>query len=209
MRSPTHLWLPVLLSSALVSPSPAAADPIEITSGVLVMGDGSAPFDLVGDDGGFRLFGSGFQGGFPPHAFVDCGAACDPGVVAQFQHATSDFHPTAIRNGTTYNDVNVIGSTVFAELGFSGSVILPPLASTAVLQAPFTMEGVFSVLGDVAALRGSGVMTSTWASAGDTWSLSSVRYDFSPAPVPEPATFLLTALGGAAVAVRRRKAYKR
>jgi hypothetical protein len=212
MRLRGHFWLPAVLSLAILVPSTAAADTILITSGFLEMGTGSSAFDLVGDSRSFRLFGTGYLGGFSPNAFVFCpDEVCDPGDSALLQHAAGglDLPATATLDGVTYADVGALGRSS-AELGFSSTSLLPPLDGTAVVRSPFTMEGSFSAedLSSAATLQGSGIVTTTWNTFGsDVWTLTSARYDFSAnaAPVPEPGTLVLLGMAGGAAALRRRR----
>jgi hypothetical protein len=93
-------------------------------------------------------------------------------------------------------------------MAFSSSIVLPALASTAVLHSPFIMNGSFSSDASGFLLRGTGVLTTTWSTAfgdGTEWSLTAARYDFAPAAVPEPGTLVLVGIGGVVAALRRRR----
>ena len=56
MRTLRHCWVAANLFTVLVFPSIALADTIRITSGTVELG---GAFDLVGNESGFRLSGSG------------------------------------------------------------------------------------------------------------------------------------------------------
>jgi hypothetical protein len=213
MRTLRHCWVPLNLFAALLFPSIAVADTIRITSGFVELG---GAFDLVGNERGFRLSGSGYGGGASPGAYVFCaGDDCNAGEVAQLQHAFGGLdllvHSATI-DGTTHDQVNTLGAQAFAEIGFSSTHVLPSLSSTAVLNTPFTMQGSFSHPGGVETLVGSGIVATRWissapvGSAVPAWNLASARYEFSEAAaVPEPGTLLLVATGAAAAALSRRK----
>jgi hypothetical protein len=219
MRSRGYFWLPVVLSSAYLFPSAAAAETIRITGGFLEM---PGEFDLVGDRRGFRMFGGGYGGGGGPNVFVGCEDGSDgcnnPGEVALFSHAFSglDLPARATLDGIFHEDVGSLGAKASALIGFSSRHVLPPIGSTAVLRDPFTMEGSFFAEGTgVDTLVGSGIVTTTWTSfgsneSGPVWDLTFARYDFFGAtPVPEPTTLVLFGVAGAAAAFTRRKRHAR
>jgi hypothetical protein len=213
LRSPRHFLPVALLFVVTLVPSVAAAETIPITSGFVEMAGLPSAYDLVGDRRGFRLFGQGYQGGVWPGIFVDCpDDTCGPGSVALFQHAQSgaDLPSTVILDGVVYEGVgNLGGESESAGMGFSSSIVLPALASTAVLHSPFLMNGsFFSDASGLLLLRGTGVLTTTWSTAfgdGTEWGLRAARYDFAPAAVLEPGTLVLVGIGGVAAALRRRR----
>jgi hypothetical protein len=91
---------------------------------------------------------------------------------------------------------------------FLGTVVLPPLAASATVTAPFTFTGTFlhPVDGGFTndPLVGGGTATLNFFSASQSsglWSLGGARYDLtgSPSPTPEPATLLL--FGGGMLAL--------
>lgn len=215
MRRQGYFSVFLVLSWAALFPSAAVAETIRITSGLVEMGTPDSPFNLVGDRRGFRLFGSHYNGGFGPNLFVFCpDDLCNPGAVAEIAHAANglDLPATATLDGILFEDVGSLGARASAEMGFSGSLTLPPLGSSAVLHSPFTFEGSFFHDFELELLRGSGIVTSTWTPTGSdpsessAWMLNTLRYDFFGAtPVPEPTTLVLAGVAGAAAAFGRRK----
>jgi hypothetical protein len=210
-----YFWLSLALSSALLFPSASSADTIRITSGFVELG---GPFDLRGDQRGFRLFGGGYNGGSGPNLFVFCpGDICNPGEVAAIRHAATglDLPARAMLDGITHEDVNSLNATLFAGIGFESTHVLPPISSMVILRAPFTMEGSFSLAEQspgFETLVGQGTVTTTWRpdASDDTgapaWMLTAARYEFFGAsPIPEPSTLVLAGIAGAAAALRRRK----
>jgi hypothetical protein len=217
MRTLRCCCVPLSLFAALLFPSIAVADTIQITSGFVELG---GAFELVGDERGFGLSGSGYGGGASPAAYVFCaGETCNAGEVADLQHAFGgldlNVHSATI-DGTTYTDVNTLSAQAFATIGFSSTHVLPTAGSTAILNTPFTMQGSFTHPGGVESLVGSGMVTTHWrssapvGSATSVWNLASARYEFSEAaPVPEPGTLLLVVTGAAAAALSRRRVVTR
>jgi hypothetical protein len=223
MRSRGYLWLPVALSSALLFPSTAIAETIRITSGFFDVGEGSGPYSLVGDRRGFTLTGtiSTDFAHFAPICAEPLG--CAPGTVARLPHQWTglDFvGPRLTLDGITYEEVNSLSGNAFASVLFFGDIPLPPFdGNTAVaLRTPFRMDGGVTIepddgQGEITedTLVGSGILTTKWARFDSPdlgrpeWALTSARYDFFGSPVPEPTTFLLAGIAGAAAAFGRRK----
>ena len=219
MRSRCHLWLLIVLSSAVSFPSAARADTIRIASGFLNIG-GEDVADrglLVGDRRGFSV--EIFAPAAPWH-FVFCSesAGCAPGTGATITHAWLglDFGArNATLDGIRYEEVNSLSGDAWVSTAFNSSVTLPPLSSSAVLRTPFTMTGLFSIVPHDEGERrdfplvGSGILTSTWRgdfpSEEGRWFPVALRYDFSAAPIPEPTTMVLAGIAGAAAAFARRK----
>lgn len=216
----------VVCLSALLFPSIAAAEPIIIRSGAVEVGERFTvrPFSLTGDRG-FSLFGTIGNRGLDP----DCGGGpefhCATGEEARlaFRWSGLDFTGVdATLDGNTYREINHLSSTTFAKIDLvSGTVLLPQAVSaTVVLQAPFSLEGLFSALTpqgeDVTeTLLGRGTVTTTWTGvidpdAGTRWDLSFSRFEFAdPAAIPEPGTLVLGGAAAAVAAISRRRRCRR
>jgi hypothetical protein len=195
----------------------AAADPISITSGSLVMNPFSGPLTLAGDRGftfnsSVSVFGSQPLGFFEPWevcANLHAPEPCTPGSVLGLNaiwFGTEVIGPATL-DGVSYPDVGSPTSPSTMAVQFLGTVVLPPLASSATLTAPFTFTGTFFHPGDSGftndALLGGGTATLYFSGSESSglWRLNAARYDLagSPSPTPEPSTLLL--LGGASLAL--------
>jgi hypothetical protein len=117
---------------------------------------------------------------------------CPPGTVIPVNDAWSggDMFVTARLQGVTYTAVGGPGDDASAEIGFSASVTLPPMSDGPVtISVPFDSAGHFAfglngpdprrVL-----LAGGGEATFTLVplaeSAGQTWLIQRVVFDFRP-----------------------------
>jgi hypothetical protein len=178
------------------------------------MGDSSAPFDLVGDRRGFRLFGSGYQGGLAVNQFAFCdGEICNSGDAVDFLHAAGglDLVASATLDGVSYPEVGLLDGPS-AGIGFSSSAVLLP-DGAGIFRMPFTMEGSFNADGKLETLTGSGIVTTRWTpivdpeAGANAWDLVFARYEFAgaSAAVPEPATMLLTGMAAAVAAFKTRR----
>jgi hypothetical protein len=202
----------VLLTLCL-GPLPAFADTIGINEGYLEMNPSFGPLVLAGDRGFTFQSVVGFVGGrFLP---LDCNfdpLRCVPGATLSLlaTWSSTDLPGTATLDGVTYRVDGLTGPNSMAVL-FDGLAVLPELAATAIVTAPFVFEGTFvhsspSVPQVSEQLIGQGTATLSLRqhpAFPNSWSLSNARYDF--APVPEPSTVLLLAGGAAALLARRRR----
>ncbi len=204
-------------------PISAAADPINVrvTDGELVVpGSGLGDLNLIGE-GGFSLTGRVDPrfGVFMPYAQCVSIPECPAGTNLSLRAFWSGFD---IRSGVVTYDGRTYPLREFdgasAAVSFIGSVVLPPLAPSAVLTAPFELVPFDSSRGGslfafpypdslLGFLYGSGTATITLSPYGpffpDSWTVDSVRYEFSAAdPVPEPATMVMVGLGIAGIARR-------
>jgi hypothetical protein len=207
---------------AVFFPSIARADPIVIRSGAVEVGERFTvrPFELSGDRG-FSLTGVIGNRGLDPVCGGESSFDCAPGAEASLEFNWSGLDFTGVDatlDGVTYREINTLSSDAFASIELSGSVMLPSAAAgTAILSAPFRMEGLFSTIppdGEFTndELVGAGTMTTTWTAVnnpnlpGPRWALAFSRFDFADsAQVPEPGTLLLISAAAAAALARRRR----
>lgn len=205
------LWSLCCLITALVSPRSAAADPIVVTGGSLQMVGGEGQLSLIGERGfSLKSHVLGFNGIYAPR--FECGAQiCLPGseVSLRAMWGGSDLPGELSFEGHVYNDVGGLDSLTGAVVDFSGSFVVPPLAPTATLTAPFQLIGLFAIpnvtgTGSIKhTLTGFGTATISLSAPNGMWVAEAVRYDLSAqSPVPEPGTLLMVGFG--TVAVMRR-----
>jgi hypothetical protein len=203
--------------------SVAQAEPIQITAGSLQLtresGGAIGTVSLTGSERGFTLSARvGTSGGiFQPWEQCQAAPNCVPG-------APIDLHAfwvglgsvaTVTLDGLTFTNVGSLASDDSAVLAFTGSAIAPAFGTgAAALMAPFEFEGRFvRSMGGGATLFGRGMATlfltqSFGPNEGlpPAWRVLGARYDFAPlTATPEPATFVLTAVGLAGLAARRRR----
>ena len=204
----------------------AAADPINITGGSLDMNPSSGPLMLFGDRG-FTLFSHVDNvGGFfaPTDRCNGDPARCAPGATLGLSAVFSDndLTGTATLDGVTYYHLGSLGSLASGDVRFAGSIVLPPLAASATVTAPFLFSGTFfhpfgtssAVIGEALAARGFATLSLTPNRAfSSAWHLDRAVYRFAgePAATPEPGPLFLTGIGliALAAALSRRNAARR
>jgi PEP-CTERM motif len=192
--------------TCLAVPTPAAADPISITSGSIVVTDlvSIGTISIAGTRG-FSIEGSvdPNEGRVDPINACPCLAGTTISLVAVL--SGSAVVGTATLDGNQYELTGSIEDPAGVFLELVGTAMLPQLVSSAtVVIAPFsvTASSVFVFDGGSVPLNGSGIaslsLSPTFPVPNEPplWMVDQVRYDF--APVPEPSTMTLITLGLAA-----------
>ena len=207
----------------LAAPPKAMADPIAVTSGVLTLPSpfGGGPITLTGTDGTRMFTFAGTISDIDPAP-----TSCHP-CISQIGIDVSA--PGAAHGTLTYGNESYQAGGGFLDtegvlvLFIQGETILLPaplaLGEIRSFSAPFTASGRIippPIPGDglTNTLTGSGIATVTLSGGpgGEAnpllWDFRRAEYRFSaagePAPIPEPASFLLFASGLTALVLKRR-----
>jgi hypothetical protein len=192
--------------------SPAGADPILVMGGsIIIEGPIHASATVFGTQGFKAQVGLG-----APALCMPCGAPGDS-VPLSFNLDTVDGGGGTVElGGVSYRVGGILtpGVSVLALSPFAGRVILPPLAPSAAVSAPFellSLESSFFIDyedGSVATFPLVGRGTATLALTPNRfgaplWEFDRLEYEF--APVPEPATLWLIGSGMLVLAARRHR----
>ena len=207
-----------------VTSGAAAADPINITGGSLDMNPSSGPLALFGNRGFTFLSHVDNVGGFfqPTDQCNGDPAHCTPGATLGLAASFSgdDLTGTATLDGRTFDRVGSLGSPGSLDVRFDGSIVLPPLAASGTVTAPFLFSGTFFhpistsslLVGEIVTGRGFATLSLTPHRAFPaSWHLDRAVYEFGhdPAPTPEPGALLLTGVGLIAASAFARRASAR
>jgi len=211
---------------SFAAPSTTSADPIAITSGTITLPSNFAwaPTTLNGTDG-VRTF-TFTNGVITTDAIIGPYTSCEPCTtqVSIAIHAVIGVQGDVTYGSESYKvGPGILDTDGDLNLDVRGAPIALPAPAAAgelrTFTAPFTASGTiappFFPGGLTNTLSGSGMMTITLA-GGPTgvaqpseWSFRRAEYRFSassggPAPVPEPASFLLVGSGISALVLKRR-----
>jgi hypothetical protein len=202
--------------AAILVPAPVLADPIPVTSGFFsVTGLGANGF-FEFEAPNFRAAGNLEPGVVGPDlTCFPCEAGANISLDTTFLASTGT--GTATLDGTA---LSLIGFAATDFLFEAADIVAPSSAGSFSVTRPFSFSGtlsgydVFDPLQDPIFQRmliGQGLMTASFVENPNPdgpplFAFRSIRYDFGePAPVPEPATFMLAAIGlGAALRFRKR-----
>lgn len=201
----------------VITPS-VNADPLVITSGTASISQTARiSYNLIGTNFTFTG-GNGDEGNSSVTGCHPCGGTLNPVTLGGFFVGTSLGTGSATLNGTTFNNLEFLGTF---NIG-GGLVFLSGTQDITVTQ-PFGFSGEIRGCFDSALfclneafptqqLVGQGLVTVVFSYSGqvngiDIWDFKSINYTFTSAPVPEPMTITLLATGlvGVGAKLRSRK----
>jgi hypothetical protein len=208
----------------LVAATRAAADPVTITGGSIILSEPdrfqAGPIDVAGTRG-FSIHGSVDSGEGRVDPLTQC-FPCEstPNFSVGASFTGSAIIGSATIDGMTFPNINTLSSHNFVSLQLIGTTVLPPVnGSSLVIRAPFTVapDSLFTyelTPGSITeppelatvALAGRGTATVRFHVNPTTpvWEFSDMRWDFTP--TPEPSTLVL--LGGGLAALWRARGRK-
>ena len=206
----------LVLASVMVLPKPAAADPVDITSGYFTAGTVTTYAHTVMNGSGFEL--NAFLEAYISTLSLAC-TPCAPGTAVDLggSFLGPQANGSAVVDGVSYPEIFLEGMTgTFSSPSFTISG-----TESVTVERPFTFTGVVSgylldpnIYGrtDPAftkSLVGAGTASAAFLFNGVETPLffgTALRYDFTnPHATPEPATLFLVGSGAALAAARRRR----
>ena len=195
-HNPTLLFL--MFAVMIGGIAPAAAEEIQVVAGYLSVEGTPGPLFLAGE--------RGFTAQLQPQEGIYLPAACNadplnclPGTTLRLDAGWSnlDLPGMATLDGVTYTAVGEFSGPTSMTVRFEGAVVLPALAETSTVSAPFQFSGTFThqAAGGVVAtenLTGAGVATVTLGHNPffpQSWTVRRVVYRLeSPLPTPWSTT---------------------
>jgi hypothetical protein len=205
------------LFSSICVTTPAAADPLTVTSGQLVAAWDDPSYFIVSGEG-FMVSGLFVPVQFSPQQL--CFTGCAPGTSVDFSalfgssSGSLGVATAATVDGVTYAVTPPIVNLVGALVVDAPTIVLPTVTAFdhATITAPFLFHGHVAAFDRSAPasalfaldLAGSGTVELTFTTSTMRYTQPEVAYVFSAAsPVPEPASAVLLVTGLAALGGRK------
>ena len=217
MSTMPFLTTAVLTVAFAAGPRTATADPIQITSGSLVLTTRGGVIHLEGERGlVLDARGDGRA------AIMECGpiAPCAPGstVTLNAGWVGSDIGGLATIDDQTFPLGLGTQTTGALAAIFSGSILMPAFSGDEFVSAlaPFTFFGRLSYPAPFGTVppspvdltgQGTATLDLAWVSGSGSWHVRGATYAFETLdvePIPEPTTLILVGSGIAALVGRRR-----
>ena len=201
------LVIAALALAFLVHPSDARADPIRVTGGSLTFDTGDPPAFSLSTSSGQLFEAEGFRVNWQASCFYQCPS----GAVIPLSISPSESGEPVFFRADGVDFVPIMNLIISAPEVTVGSETGTREGPFEVFRRPFTLSGrltayppsggapVFDVT-----LTGRGAASLTMALEDGRYSFSSLHYDFSVEPVPEPATVMLVGTGAALIWRRKR-----